>query len=361
MAIRVRTRRGFIASVLATAGVPALTWADAGGPSYLAAARAPNGRFVLCGLTAAGQETFRIALPNRAHAGTTHPVRPEAVVFARRPGTFALVVECAAGQVVQELTAPEGQHFTGHGVFSKDGETLFTGEVDNATGAGRIGVWRRAPGYRRTAQFASGGIGPHEILRLPDQDVLVVANGGIIAALNDDRTKLNIDEMRPNLTYISAAGQILDQMALPPEFHKNSIRHLAVSEAGEVAFAMQWEGAREGAPPLVGLHRRGEAARLLEIPAMISYRMAGYIGSIAWAQGDGGIAVSCPKGNLLVLFSAAGDFIRAVQRPDVCGLAAADGRFIATDGFGGISAVTAQGISPLSQNELAWDNHLITV
>ncbi|OAN87096.1 DUF1513 domain-containing protein [Sulfitobacter geojensis] len=356
-----RTRRGFIASVLATASLPALTWADVGGPSYLAAARAGDGGFVLCGLTPTGQETFRIALPDRAHAGAPHPKYPEAVVFARRPGTFALVIDCVSGRVAQDLMAPQGQHFTGHGVFAQDGETLFTGEINNATGAGSIGVWARAEGYRRVGQFASGGIGPHEILRLPEQDVLVVANGGIIAALDDKRTKLNIDEMRPNLTYVSATGEIIDQMTLPPELHKSSIRHLAVSNRGQVAFAMQWEGEEGASTPLVGLHQSGQAARLLDVPTAVSYQMAGYVGSIACAKDDGGIAVSCPKGNLLVLFSTTGDFITAVQRPDVCGLAAANGRFIATDGFGGISSVTDQGIRPLRQGNLAWDNHLIAI
>src|SRR5690606_7303945 len=140
-----------------------LTWADAGGPSYLACARERDGGFALFGLTSTGQETFRIPLPARAHAGAAHPHRPQAIVFARRPGVFALVVDCVAGRVTRELTAPKGWHFSGHGVFSADGETLFTGEIDNQTGMGAIGVWAQADGYRRSGAFASGGIGPHEI------------------------------------------------------------------------------------------------------------------------------------------------------------------------------------------------------
>ena len=46
-------RRHFIAGMLASGLVPAPTWADAGGPAYLAAAGLRDGSFVLCGINAA--------------------------------------------------------------------------------------------------------------------------------------------------------------------------------------------------------------------------------------------------------------------------------------------------------------------
>lgn len=208
------TRRGFLASLLATASLPGLTWADAGNPQFLAAAREPDGTYALFGLTDQGRDTFRIPLPGRGHAAAAHPHRPEAVAFARRPGTFALVINCASGRVIDRLTAPDGHHFSGHGAFSADGTMLFTSEVENASGAGRIGQWRTED-YARIGGFSSHGVGPHEILRIPGSDVLAVANGGIIAALDDDRTKLNIDSMAPNLSYIATDGTLIDRMALP--------------------------------------------------------------------------------------------------------------------------------------------------
>ncbi|MGB3244869.1 MAG: DUF1513 domain-containing protein [Sulfitobacter sp.] len=357
------TRRSFLASVLVSASLPAISWADAGGPSYLAAAREVDGTFALFGLTATGQETFRIALPARAHAGAAHPHRPEAIVFARRPGTFGLIIECLSGQVVQDLTAPKGQHFSGHGVFSADGNTLFTGEIDNLTGAGGIGLWSRGNGYRRIGAFASGGIGPHEIVRLPGQDVLVVANGGIITDLDEGRTKLNIDTMQPNLSYLSLSGDLLDQVIMPPEMRKASIRHLSVNDSGKVAFAMQWEGVPDETPSLIGLHRMGQDVHLLEVAPVLAQKMKGYIGSIAFSGGTGAgmLAASCPKGSVIALFDASGSFRAMLDRPDVCGLGSVSGPFFATDGFGGIATVSEDGIAPLRATEKAWDNHLITI
>ena len=88
------TRRSFLAGLLAAASAPSLSWADAGSPAYLAAAKEPSGTYALFGLAASGQDVFRIALPDRGHAAAAHPPAPEAVAFARRPGTFALVIDC---------------------------------------------------------------------------------------------------------------------------------------------------------------------------------------------------------------------------------------------------------------------------
>ncbi|MFZ3584581.1 DUF1513 domain-containing protein [Loktanella sp. DJP18] len=354
------TRRGFLATLLATATLPTLTWADAGGPAFLAAAREPDGGFALFGLTDRGQETFRIPLPARGHAGAGHPFRPEAVTFARRPGTFALVIDCARGQVTQRLTAPAGHHFSGHGTFSNDGETLFTAEVDDATGEGWIGQWCRADGYRRIGQFTSGGIGPHELTRLRD-GTLVVANGGIIVARDDERTKLNLGSMRPNLSYLSTAGALLDQVTLAPDLSRNSIRHLATHADGTVAFAMQWEGAETTNPPLLGLHRLGQEPVLCAVPEAIAPRLKGYAGSVSFDGDQRRVAFTSPTGGVVAVFDHEGRFLAMPQRPDVCGVGAGPDGFVTTDGLGGVMALTADAFSPFATFDRAWDNHLIAV
>ena len=93
------TRRGFLAGLFAASALPRLSWADAGDPCYLAAAKERDGGYALFGLDGQGRDLFRIALPDRGHAAAAHPVAPEAVAFARRPGTFALVIDCVTGAV----------------------------------------------------------------------------------------------------------------------------------------------------------------------------------------------------------------------------------------------------------------------
>ena len=129
------SRRSFIAGMLAAGLVPKPTWAEAGNPAFLSAAMKPDGSHVLCGLSEYGAITFEIALPDRGHAAAAHPTLPEAVAFARRPGTYAIVLDCRNGQTKARLDAPAGRHFYGHGTFSENGDLLFTTENDFDTAA----------------------------------------------------------------------------------------------------------------------------------------------------------------------------------------------------------------------------------
>ena len=348
------TRRGFLAG-LAALSLPCPSWADVGAPAFLAAAKAGED-FVLHGLSAAGDSLFSLPLPARGHAAAAHPSRPLAVAFARRPGTFAVVIDCRNGDVTARLPPPDGRQFNGHGVFSADGAVLYTSEVVAEGSEGRIGLWD-AVRFRRIGEWASGGIGPHDMKRLGDQ--LVVANGGIQTDPKD-RTKLNIDSMRPNLSLIGADGALADQVALDPALHQNSIRHLALGPKGEVAFAMQWEGDLSISVPQLGLWTRGQTPILCPPPEAEALRMQGYAGSIAWS-GDQ-IAITSPKGGVAMIFADTGAHLATIERPDICGVAALlAGGFLASDGAGGLSTLTAQGLARLSQEALSWDNHLVAL
>ncbi len=355
------TRRAFLGSLLAAGALPRLSWADAGNPAFLAAAKEPDGGFAVFGLTRDGVQTFRVPLPARGHAGAAHPTAPEVVAFARRPGTYALVINGATGSVTTRLSTQPGREFNGHGVFSSDGTQLFTSEVVAETGEGRIGIWSRPDGYTRVGEIASAGIGPHEIIRLPGTDTLVVANGGIRTGAGD-REKLNLDTMAPNLTYLSPNGTVLQTVTLPAAQHQASIRHLSVNDAGHVAFAMQWEGDVTTAPALLGLHQLGDNAPVLAMANADGHAaMQGYAGSVAFFDGGTQVAISSPKGGRAQVFDTAGQFIREIIRPDVCGLASDGKMLFLTDGFGTFLAMQDDMPAWHSRFDRAWDNHLVTV
>ena len=349
------TRRAFLAG-LAAATFPRVGWAEVGSPACLAAGKLGDD-FVLHGLSALGESLFQIALPARGHAAAAHPTQALAVAFARRPGTFALVIDCLTGQVRHQLAPPQGRQFNGHGVFSDDGALLMTSEVVADGSAGRIGVWD-ASDFRRIGAWDSGGIGPHDLKRLTDGR-LVVANGGIQTD-PFDRTKLNLSDMRPNLTLLSSAGQILDQVTLPDDLRQNSIRHLALL-GNTVAFAMQWEGDAAEAVPQLGLWTPGAAPRLCPPRDAEALAMKGYAGSIAVATAGDMIAITSAPAGVLMLFDGAGTPIATHHRADVSGVAALPQGLVATDGQGGIWGVTADRLGLLAQAGTAWDNHLIAL
>ena len=240
--MRVGRRTLMRAAVAATAtgALPRLSWADAGAPTYLSAAKLMSGAYALIGLSDTARVRFALPLPGRGHAAAAHPTQPLAVAFARRPGTFALVIDCVSGGVRATLTAPPGRHFYGHGAFDAEGALLLTAENDFERGVGRVGVWSVEEDFRRIDEFSSGGVGPHEVVVDRGSGRLIAANGGIQTHPESGRAKLNLPTMRPNIAYLDAStGEILDVIEPSAALRKNSLRHLAARGDGLIAVARE--------------------------------------------------------------------------------------------------------------------------
>jgi len=352
-------RRGFLAAgSAALAGIATRGWAAASGPFFVSAANDDTYRTFLLGLTAQGEELFRIPVPTRGHAATVHPHRAELVAFARRPGRYAMVIDASDGRVAATLPAHEGRHFYGHGAFTADGVYLLTTENDYDAPAGRIGVWDASDGYRRVDELPSGGIGPHEILRLGDG--FVVANGGIQTHPAFERAKLNLPEMRPNLTYLHPDGR-LDEIVEPPAgMRQNSIRHVAVTQAGDVAVAMQWFGNPLKPTPLVAMHHRGETLRYLDHPAM--GRMMHFADSLALSGNGSEIGVTGPRGDHVLFFDAATGAPKGSADLELASGIAPFGSGLVISRAGGLSVGGSAGLAPAPVGaDLVFDNHLVAV
>ncbi|MEM8622263.1 MAG: DUF1513 domain-containing protein [Pseudomonadota bacterium] len=355
------SRRHILAGAAGLAAARAAPgWAAAGGPSHLAAARLPSEDYVLLGLDPDGDEVFRLDLPARGHAAAARTDRPEAVAFARRPGTFAIVLDCAAGREVARLEAPVGRHFYGHGAFTADNALLLTTEQDYEAGEGRLGVWDVAAGYRRVAELPSGGIGPHEVVRLADGR-FAVANGGILTHPATGRAKLNLSSMAPNLAFVSLAHNGPERIIEPPaELRQNSIRHLATRGDGLVAAALQWEGSAVEAPPLLALaDPAADGFTYLAAPEPEQRRANNYAGSVAFSSDGNRVAITAPRGARAFVFDVADRaLIEIIEDADICGVASAPiGGLLFTTGTGRVRRPNL----PLTHHPLAFDNHLVAL
>jgi hypothetical protein len=366
--MRDTSRRSFLrgAAGLGTATlIPRIGWAAAGAPQYLAAAGLADGSFWLLGLTAAGAETFRLPLPDRGHAAAAHPERPEAVAFARRPGTFALVIDCAEGREVARLHSPEDRHFYGHGAFTADGTLLFTTENAITAGTGRLGVWDATDGYKRIGEIGTGGSGPHEVRLMPDGRRLAVANGGIETDPTSGRAELNLATMRSSLAYVDAeSGALLEVLSLGEPLRLLSIRHIAAGRDGTLAAAMQWQGSALEAPPLLAVHRPGAPAlEGLAAEPGLQRRTRNYAGSVAVSDDGRRAAITAPRGNLMLIFElAGGGAVEAVEATDICGVAALGPGFACSTGEGlFITRGTEALAAPVRIERLAFDNHLVRI
>ncbi|MEM8650748.1 MAG: DUF1513 domain-containing protein, partial [Pseudomonadota bacterium] len=190
-----------------------------------------------------GQVLYEFALPGRGHDVTICRKTQIGVVFARRPGNFTLIFDLKGFSPHQILTARDGRHFYGHGVFSVDGKLLYATENDFDSGTGVIGVYDATDRFKWVGEFPSYGIGPHEVLFDPLSNYLVVANGGIETHPDFGRAKLNIPTMEPSLAFIDPmTGELVEKHTLPANLHKLSTRHMAAGNNGRIIFGCQFEG-----------------------------------------------------------------------------------------------------------------------
>jgi len=370
--------------------------------TYLSARRR-TGRDECVWCDAQGRVHGALPLPARGHSFALDAPRGRAVVFGRQPGFFAWALQLATDQSRGEDTAitlppdplplPAGRHFYGHGVYAPDGQTLYATENDTANARGVIGVYDARPGHghARIGEFASGGIGPHDIALMPDGQTLCVANGGLQTHPDFGKTILNLATMRSSLTYLNRhTGQVLEthtlEHALPAAWRHLSLRHLAVDGMGAVWVGGQYVNPDGQRPALVWRHVQGQDLQPATCSPDQMRAMRNYVGSVAVNRRGDVVAASSPVGGQVLFWQASetadarGANTRAdvparldvVTLPDVCGIApwGAAG-FLFSSGYGALvrhdpvdSAVNTANInSTLSMptpvtHALAWDNHL---
>ena len=354
-----------------TLGLPLSPGAASRGRLYLSAGT--GGRYRVSAFDASGAAAFDLALPGRGHSLALRPDGRTAVLFARRPGRFALAIDLARGRTAAEFAPPRDRHFYGHGVFSPGGRFLYASENDFQGGRGVIGIYDAGKGYERAGEIDSHGIGPHEIALLSDGATLVVANGGILTHPDLPRMKLNTATMAPSLCYVHRRdGRLLHERRLPSGLHQLGIRHLAVGRDDTVAVATQYEGPRGDLVPLVALHRPGTtaSARLAPVEAApgVWRAMKQYCGSVCFDTDGRLLAVSAPRGNLVTFWdAAAGIHLSSARVPDGSGVAPGErpGEFLASSGHGGVAVVDAwSGRTTPLEGEFVrtrrWDNHLVS-
>ena len=331
--------------------------------AFVAAAKKADGSFAVVLLAADGRLVREVALSARGHDIAIHRASAKAVVFARRPGTFAVAFALDGSREPAIFTAQPGRHFYGHGAFSADGRLLYISENDIANARGVVGQYDVEAGFKRIGEFPSYGVGPHEIILMGDGRTLAIANGGIDTVPESGRESLNLDDMAPSLVLVDAiTGALVANHTLDASLHRLSIRHLAADAGGQVWFGGQWEGDASATPELIGRAGRDSALHLITPQAALGASLKGYIGSMAVSADGRIIAASAPKAGRILYIDAATGLVRAQSDlKDGCGIAGEhDEVFAATSGLGAFRHEVPGGsiISQSTLADLAFDNHL---
>ena len=325
-----------------------------------------KGCFFAAAFDLQGQLINKVALPARAHQVIPMKSKPgHALVFARRPGNYVLEIDFIRGEVVNHIAVSDGQRFYGHGALIKNDSILLTTENDYKNGKGLI-VFRDIKTQQIIDQYDSGGIGPHQLSVMPNsnENLIVIANGGIQTHPEQSRKKLNIDSMQPNLAYMSLeAGQIEGKFEL--ENKQLSIRHLDVSSQGKVVAGLQYQGASTDEVPLAISHHGEDQLSILKTDNNTWRSMKQYTASVCINSKSNTVAITCPKADLLTFWQLdSNEFIASHKLKDGAGTTLIDESFIASTGRGRIISQS----NPLKPyqvnadfNELRWDNHMTSI
>lgn len=275
----------------------------AGRPAVrLAAAWERDGRFEVGILQLRGTALRRveaIEVPTRAH-GLLQQADGSIVAVARRPGDWMVRWKPGAARNAAWTWLEEGATLNGHACMSADGRRLFTTETEHESGMGRIAV-RDAASLEQIAAWPTHGADPHELV-LDAAGDLWIANGGIVTAPETGRAKLHLERMDSSLVRLDArSGELEGQWRL--EDPRLGLRHLAWGRwegRPALGIALQAEHTGEAerhAAPVLALWQDGR----LRAQAGVS-GLRGYGGDIAYSEGR--FAVSCPRGDAVVLCEA---------------------------------------------------------
>jgi hypothetical protein len=326
---------------------------------FVSATEQQAGRFGAVVLSESGKLIASVDLPVRGHDVSFSAAAGRAVVFARRPGVLAVVFDPTGREAPVTISTPAGRHFFGHGVFSPDGKLLYATENDFARGAGVIGVYDVAGGYRRVGEFETFGAGPHEMILLPDGKTFAVANGGIETHPDYGRSELNLDTMDPSLAFIDARdGHLIGQLRLGSDLRKLSIRHMVVDAAGRIWFGCQFRGDKELRPQVIGMATLEGDIRLIELPPEALAGLGNYVGGLAVSEDGRTIAASSPVGGtILTIDAASGAPLAQTVLAHTCGAAAEGAGFVATSGMGEMIGIGGSAV-PAMQFGFLFDEHL---
>ena len=324
---------------------------------FVSSLKQADGNHAVVAVDEGGAIKFQEILPGRGHDTAISPDRKTGVMFARRPGRFAVVMDLHRQKQVFAFETPANRHFYGHGFFSSDGRLLFASENDFENDLGVIGIYSVGNAYNRIGEFETKGIGPHQILLMSDKNTIAVANGGIATHPDFSGQKLNLASMQSSISYLDInSGDLIDQAFLPKSLHKLSIRHIAEADDGAIWFGGQYEGYLKDEVPLVGRHVHSQEIEFIQEDASLYQEMKQYVGSVVSSHDCSLIATTGPRGGLVLIWDTVQlKLISKRSIPDVCGAAPVDHDFLLSDGFGNF---WCRNIKISKHNNVRWDNHL---
>lgn len=323
-----------------------------------------NDKYFLLGIDLAGKILFKFPIENRVHGSLSNG--SDYIFIDRRPGKYIHIVSKTIENkwIYKKIKADSNRHFYGHATLDSSLRYLYTTENNLETGKGQIGVYDTTIGYKKIDEFDSFGIGPHELVLIPNTNTIAVCNGGFKTHPDSGRETLNFETMRPQLSYINLKSKkLIETKSLSNS--KLSIRHMCVDQSGVVYFGAQDQDHDAFEPsPLIFSHKIGEEIQSYETTNNLQRKFKGYTASLSVSKGV--LCVTAPKGNLITFWNTKNQqLIKTVKANDVAGVSynKEDDTFICSTGSGKILnfqiSPDKTSHSTLNHYTMNFDNHLV--
>lgn len=311
--------------------------------SIIGTSRLDEDHYALSSITLEGRLNWQLLLPSRGHDVCCHRSKPIAAVIARRPDRYIILFNPETGDALQELNVDANLKLNGHACWVED--KLIVTASDRTSSQMRLLVYSLHGSLLALNSIKYFDyLGPHEIIQANSEIWLAV--GGLKTSAREVTNKHNIESFLLRLD--AEHFEITHEYAAP--YPGVSLRHLAISDQGQVFIAGQFQLDPNESPPLLYALRDDQLVSFETDQALWS-QVKGYIGSIICI--DNNVVASSPRSHWLGWFdtqtlSLQKNFMSA----DVCALANSRQGLVAGAGTG---RLYFQG--QLISSKVRWDNH----
>jgi hypothetical protein len=313
----------------------------------------------ISGLSSDGTLDFLIPVPERAHDSCYIPALNQVVFCGRSPSRRFYLVDVNNRQLLREIIAEKNRYLCGHASVDLNGY-LYISENNTQDNSGVIGVYDTRRHYQKVKEYDSYGTEPHQLAVLPNQKMLVVANGGLIKEPGNSKKILNKANFESSVSYIDlASGGLIEKQISP---HKgNSLRHITVHKTGEIFISAQ--SYHSDIQPLVYRHQVGDGLEAFEAEDYIWQSHQRYTASLSLSNNT--LAVTSPRGNVVSFWgSESGKWLQQKKMQDVAGVVSHphNDLFILASGTGCFRFYNSKGkLNYNACHQLYWDNHLASI
>lgn len=292
-----------------------------------------------------GEVLWQQPLPARGHEIALHPSLPIGVAVARRPERFLFMFNSQTGEEITTVFVDQDIKLNGHAVWNND--ELIVSASDKLESNMRLMSFQwdnalQTLSYQGESVFDF--LGPHQMVL--NQGSLWIAIGGLKTSGRDVLNKQNVES---SLIQLNANTKSLLAKYDAPEAGV-SLRHLSISETGDLFIAGQYQLDVKKSPALL-FKLEGDSLKPFNIEPEFWSRINGYVGSIACSGSS--VIASSPRGHWLGEFDQQTlELKHQLLSRDVCALVDTPIGAIAGTGAGYVHTNSSR--IPTS---IRWDNH----